>query len=60
MPFGFPQSLALLLSFGGYQKAFWYLQISRRQIQRFASYCKQAIISHFTPRRASTWIKRKT
>ena len=43
-PFGNPQNLFLSLSFGGYQKALSHLQSLRRQIQRFASYCKQARI----------------
>jgi hypothetical protein len=52
--------LFLSLSFGGYQKAFWHLQNLRRQSQSSASYCEQAIFFHFTPRRASKRIKKKT
>ena len=39
-----PQEVCLGRSFGGYQKVLSHLQRSRRQIQRFASYCKQAKI----------------
>jgi len=59
MPLGTPQNLFLLLSFGGYQKAFWHLQSLRRRSQSSASYCEQAIFFHFTPRRASKRTKRK-
>jgi len=57
IPFANPQAFVLSLSFGGYQKAFCHLQWSRRQIQRFASWYKQARGSCFTPCRAT---KRKT
>ena len=44
MPLRNPQDFVLSLSFGGYQKAFCLAKPLRRQIQRFASCCKQAII----------------
>jgi hypothetical protein len=45
VPFGNPQAVALSLSFGGYQKASCLVKVLRRQIQRFAFCCKQAITS---------------
>jgi hypothetical protein len=45
LPLRNPHRFALLLSFGGYQKALCFAKPLRRQIQRFASCCKQAIAS---------------
>ena len=60
IPLGTPQDLPLSLSFGSYQKACWRLRVLRRRSQSPASYCKQTIVSHFIPCRASTCITRKT
>ena len=59
MPLRNPQDFSLSLSFGGYQKALWRQQFLRNEIQRFRCYCKQAIISHFIPCRASKQIEEK-
>ena len=60
IPLGPPQDLLLWLSFGGYQKALSHLQFLRNEIQRFRCCCKQAIVFHFTPCRASKCFTRKT
>jgi len=60
MPLRNPQDFSLSLSFGSYQKVCWRLRVLRRRSQSPASYCKQAIVSHFIPRRASTCFTRKT
>ena len=45
MPLRNPQNLFLSLSFGGYQKACWHLQLLRNKIQRFCCCYKQIVFA---------------